>query len=217
LKVENEHKQILSNLEFEIRRHRERTIALLAEKDKDIETLKLLTPEGYESNYLKDYRGHYEIPESKENTSLPKSDTVRELISYTSSPMNPATTVLHFAQEQARKDVEIAVLRKHKHSLEVSNRELHQEGCWKETQFNEQIDKLLEDVKRCERAKSRESANLEYLKNVVYQYMISYDVTSRHQMLNAISTILQFSPSEKDLVEKKLMKSWWIQSSGKTS
>ena len=44
--------------------------------------------------------------------------------------------------------------------------------------------------------RSRESANLEYLKNVTLEFMMSPSSSVKQQTITAIATILQFSPSE---------------------
>lgn len=51
-------------------------------------------------------------------------------------------------------------------------------------------------------SKSREGANLEYLKNVFVNYLISTDSSSKRHMLNAISTVLRFTSSEMDKIRK---------------
>ena len=43
--------------------------------------------------------------------------------------------------------------------------------------------------------RSRETANLEYLKNIILHYMCSANVGKDH-MINAIATVLHFSPHE---------------------
>jgi len=49
---------------------------------------------------------------------------------------------------------------------------------------------------RLEACKSREGANLEYLKNVFINYLTTSDVSSKRHMLNAISTVLRFTSDE---------------------
>jgi len=43
--------------------------------------------------------------------------------------------------------------------------------------------------------RSRETANLEYLKNIILHYMSS-DKIGKDHMINAIATVLHFSPHE---------------------
>jgi len=133
---------------------------------------------------------------------------------------NPNTVgILHFAQESGRRDVEISTLRRQKHSLEAGLRELNQSMLMKDSTWAERCESLTEDLRRAERNRSRESANLEYLKNVVYRYMCgvagSDGLGGRQQMLNAIATILAFSPHEKSQVQAVLTKGWWANSSKK--
>jgi len=42
----------------------------------------------------------------------------------------------------------------------------------------------------------RESASLEYLKNICLKYMLTKSISQRKQMSVTLSTILQFSPNE---------------------
>lgn len=49
---------------------------------------------------------------------------------------------------------------------------------------------------RLGRNKSRENANLEYLKNIVLRYLVSKDGDSKSHILNAIGAVLKFNPSE---------------------
>lgn len=63
---------------------------------------------------------------------------------------------------------------------------------------------LKEEIHRLDRNKSREGINLEYLKNIVYRYMVASDPVSRQSIFNAISTILHFSPQEKKLVTQRM-------------
>lgn len=44
--------------------------------------------------------------------------------------------------------------------------------------------------------RSRESANLEYLKNIVLRFMMSTSYSVKQQMITAIATVLEFSPKE---------------------
>ena len=208
---EAEFKQRMSELDAEIRRHRERTVSLLAEKDRELEMLRIRLPEHLESQYFSTYRQFSQSSDPGEiGASSEEEAAVSELLARTSLHGMPSdNTILHFAQEQARKEVEIQMLRKQKHGLELAMRELQQTSVLKEQQFIEQIDLLKEEIRKYERNISRESANLEYLKNVVYHFMVCSDQLAKQSTLNAISTILQFSPQEKDRVQRELQKSWW--------
>lgn len=59
----------------------------------------------------------------------------------------------------------------------------------------EQNTMLKEEIRKLERDRSRETENLEYLKNVVVHYM-SADSAGRDQLLMPLATILHLSPDE---------------------
>ena len=59
----------------------------------------------------------------------------------------------------------------------------------------EQNTMLKEEIRKLERDRSRETENLEYLKNVVVHYM-SADSAGRDQLLMPLATILHLSPEE---------------------
>lgn len=59
---------------------------------------------------------------------------------------------------------------------------------------------------RLERCKTREGANLEYLKNVIISYIVSKDPDGRRHMMNAISAVLQFTPAETQAINSALHK-----------
>ncbi|WAR23757.1 GCC1-like protein [Mya arenaria] len=151
LHMQAEHHSALQELEEEMKKQRERTVSMLAEKDRELE-------------------------------------------------------------EQARKDVEVATLRKQKRELEMALRDLQVSSSSKQEALYEEIDSLKEEIRKLGRSISREGANLEYLKNVTYKFLICHDPVGKQQMLNAITTILQFSPQEKSTVQAQ-NKGWWMGSS----
>lgn len=53
---------------------------------------------------------------------------------------------------------------------------------------------------RLDRCQSREGANLEYLKNVILNFLLTKDMESKRHMVTAIGAVLKFSPSESKLV-----------------
>ena len=207
-----EYNQRSSELETQLHKHRDRTIALLAEKDQEIDRIRNLYHQQVD---VGDYSAATYASSSREmspgSVASEEDAAVSQLLSKSNLQLSSSAeggSLLHFAQEKARRDVEIAGLRKQKHTLESTLRELQLSNSSKEENYTDQIDLLKEEVRKHERNKNRESANLEYLKNVVYQYMTCTDSLGKHQMLNAISTILQFSPKEKETV-RNYLKSWW--------
>lgn len=83
------------------------------------------------------------------------------------------------------------------------------------THFEEQASALKEEIRRLERNARREGANLEYLKNILVNYMSNK--VGREQSMKAVATILQFSPKEIQEVEAAQVEpgsfpsatSWW--------
>lgn len=205
LHLEAEYQHQKSELEMEIRKQRERTVSLLAEKDRDIEVLKTSVPIYDERYFVQN------PPDSGASAEFPggKSEEERAVSRLLNmSSLNQGDSNLFFRQELSRKEVEINALRKQKHELESGLRELQMSNLTKEESFTEQIETLREEIRRNVRCKAREGANLEYLKNVTYKFLTSFDPKAKQQMLNAITTILQFSPQEKSVVHTQL-KSWW--------
>lgn len=215
LQKETDHRQKTEELNMEIRRHRERTVALLAEKDREIATLRLQV-----SPRLSDVEGHTTfqgfVPSSPDASEVGASSEeasavvqlLRQSPIHTGGPGGDPK-LLHFAQEQGRKEVEISTLRRQKHGLEMALREQQQTFHMRLQEDDDRIQALQELVKKHERDKSRENANLEYLKNVIYHYLISTDNSGRQPMLNAITTILEFSPKEKQQVNLTMSRGWW--------
>ena len=201
--VKNAHQKEVFVLELEAKKQRERTVALLAEKDQEIETLRSGSAHKVDHDYylklkdlsLESVRGDTDGLLRGESES---DDAVAKLL------MHPAVqgeaTILHFAQEKARQDVEIVGLRKQKHQVESALRELQHALTLKEEKHHDALQQLHEQIHKLERDKGREGANLEYLKNVFLKFLTSHDFHGRSQMLNAITIILQFSPAEKDAV-----------------
>ena len=198
--LKNAHQKEVFVLELEAKKQRERTVAMLAEKDQEIENLRAGSAHRSDHDYyvkLKDLS----LENMHDSDGLLRGesesdDVVAKLL------MHPATqgeaTLLHFAQEKARQDVEIMGLRKQKHQLENALRELQYATTLKEEKSQEALLKLEEQIHKLERDKGREGANLEYLKNVFLKFLTSSDSHGRSQMLRAITTILQFSPTEKE-------------------
>ncbi|XP_025105948.1 GRIP and coiled-coil domain-containing protein 1-like isoform X2 [Pomacea canaliculata] len=201
--LKNAHQKEIFVLEQEAKKQRERTVALLAEKDQEIENLRSSSHDYY--SRMKDLS----LESLHDGDGLLQgeadvNDTVAQLLMQ--PPAQGEATLLHFAQEKARQDVEIVGLRRHKHQLENALRELQHSMSLKEEKSQDALQKLEEQIHKLERDKSRESANLEYLKNVFLKFLVStsYDTHGRTQMLKAIATILQFSPAEKELVKSNV-------------
>ncbi|NXY55017.1 GCC1 protein, partial [Callaeas wilsoni] len=187
-------------LEEEMHKQRDRALAVLAEKDRELEQLRALTlPHGPKSS--RD-GGPGDVPSQDSSEILPQA---LQLCS------GSEPTFFLYAEQLARKEVEIAALRKHKHQLEMQLHQLQGRALAEEDKHREEVAALRGEIQKNCRDKSREGANLEYLKNVVYRFLTLPDARGRQQTLTAIQAILHFSPEEKlSIAKSSAHGSWWL-------
>lgn len=216
--TEVEYRAKQTELEGQLQKQRERSLALLEEKENEIATLKasfdvFMMP--------KPIRKRSETADSEKSGSSSKDprETLASLgnsfhdssedvnqtalvlsgkVSNSEKPM----PMLHYVHELSRKEVEITSLRKAKHLAEQTLRQALQDKAASQQQLYEKLANLEENVDRLERCKTREGANLEYLKNVFLSFLLSHDKDGQRHKVNAISAVLQFSPNEMSAVNK---------------
>jgi len=210
------HRQRASELEAEMRRHRDRTVSMLAERDREIASLRMQVVE-QRLPAVSDSTFHHDVETAAAEYSevgassaeSPAGAVVSELIANVG--IADDAKILHFAHERSRYEAEAAALRRQKYSLETSLREARRDAALAAEIHATEVCELREELAKGDRDRSRETANLEYLKNVVHRYMTCRGgASARQQMLNAISTILQFSPAEKQQVQAILARGWWV-------
>ena len=78
----------------------------------------------------------------------------------------------------------------------------------KEQRYQDELETMQETMNRLKRMTTKEGSNLEYLKNVTLNYMLSSDLGSKEHMLKAIGAVLLFTKSEIRQV-KDYNASWW--------
>ncbi|GFR88043.1 GRIP and coiled-coil domain-containing protein 1 [Elysia marginata] len=232
-----DHRSEIGELELEAKKQRERTVSMLAEKDMEIQRLRALTGQiasgsgagGYDSYLASSYRstfsndpgvgdsGYSYRPSGRTSTGAEaeggtcdeEAEAVTKLLDLPKGVQNEAA-FLHFAQERGRMEVAMAALRKQKRELESAHRDLQLSTSHREEQLKEEVQVLTERFAETERHMSREGANVEYLKNVLLQFLTSADAEGKRSMLKALMTILQFSPRERQKVEFAHSKGgWW--------
>nr|XP_018897182.1 PREDICTED: GRIP and coiled-coil domain-containing protein 1-like [Bemisia tabaci] len=191
---ENEYKSKLFALEQQVVKQRERAMAMVQEKEQEIHNLKDSMNFIIPASYSQSKKGRTTSQSSDTKSSVDEDVHESSLSGITST--NDSPHMLHYAHELARRDVDISKLRQAKHKLEMTVRDLQRIVAAERDQFSQDIMKLKEEVSRLERCKSRESANLEYLKNVILSYLTSTNSSQRLHMLNAIAFVLKFSDSE---------------------
>ncbi|KAE8281168.1 GRIP and coiled-coil domain-containing protein 1 Golgi coiled-coil protein 1 [Larimichthys crocea] len=197
-RLEALHRDNLLRLEAELHKQRERTMALLDEKDQELERLRAVT--------LSCSTDAEKMAADEHESADGESDVISQALRR-ATPNEP--TLLLYAEQLARKEVEVGTLRRQKHRLEddvhqlqaklIANGERHDEEA---SELRGQLDKLIRD-------QSREGANMEYLKNVIFKFLTLQDTSGRQQTLTAILTILHFSPQEKHTVMRLQGAPWW--------
>ncbi|XP_071389347.1 GRIP and coiled-coil domain-containing protein 1 [Centroberyx affinis] len=222
-RAEGQHRESLLKMEGELHKQRDRTMALLAEKDQELEKLRS-TALGYG---LSGHRGHSSSDDgdraadsravadggssnsdeaNAEDPAQDESDIIAQALRL-AGPNEP--TLLLYAEQLARKEVEIGSLRRQKHRLEEDVHQLQGKLIGNGERHDEEVAELRVQLEKLLRDHGREGANLEYLKNVIYKFLTLQDSSGRQQTLTAILTILHFSPQEKQAVFKLQGQTWW--------
>lgn len=186
---EQDYRRKLVVLEEQLTKQRERALALMNEKEQEILSLKA------------SFQALIPTPRIRFQSQTSENEET-EKIEITSGDFSDGRHMIFYAQETARYQVDLANLRKAKHILERTLRDMQHSAAEEREALNQKIAKLTEQVDRLERCKSREGENLEYLKNVILNFILSNDSRSKSHMLNAIVTILKFSDEERRRVEK---------------
>lgn len=194
----------LLKLEEEMHKQRDRTLAVLAEKDRELEQLRpLLFPLGLQPSHGSHGAG---LPSGSGGEETLESLT--QALHLAASPSEP--TFLLYTEQLARKEVEVRALKKRRHKLEAEVHQLQERLLEEGEQHKEEVASLQGHLQQQGRDQSREGANLEYLKNIFYRFLTLTDLLGRQQTLTAILTVLHFSPEEKQAVLKQSGSStWW--------
>ncbi|XP_040269472.1 GRIP and coiled-coil domain-containing protein 1 [Bufo bufo] len=181
--VRKESRETMARMEEELRQHRERVLAVLNEKEQELERLR-------ETKTPVSICPH--LPDPLENGL--------EL------PQNNSSAFLVYVDQLSRKEAEIGNLRRRKHELESELQSMQERIAEK----NEEAHSLHEQVDKAMRDRSREGANMEYLKNVLLGFLTLSDPLGRQHTLSALLTVLHFSPEEKKAALRAQDGSkWW--------
>ncbi|XP_063782744.1 GRIP and coiled-coil domain-containing protein 1 [Pseudophryne corroboree] len=182
--VRKESRENMARMEEELRNHRERVLAVLTEREQELERLR----------------------EIKIPTSIPPPlpdplDNGLEL------PQNNASAFLVYIEQLSRKEAEIGSLRRRKHELEAEVQSMQE----RLTEKSEEMHSLHEQVQKALRDRSREGANMEYLKNVLLGFLTMPDPCGRQHTLSALLAVLHFSPEERNAaLRAQDGNRWWV-------
>nr|CAG4650901.1 EOG090X04IO [Simocephalus serrulatus]SVE94179.1 EOG090X04IO [Simocephalus serrulatus] len=190
--IERSYRARIADLEQQLQKQRERSLTLLQEKDEELVSLRELLN-------MKNMAplSPTSVSQQKETDSKDEwPESLAPLASMTLGASASGGQILHYVEELARKEGEIMGLRRSKNQLEASLREMQMAFVTMEHKVAEQKQHLHEELARLERNQSREGANLEYLKNVLLEFVLRSDPSSQSHMFNAIAACLHFSPKE---------------------
>merc|ERR550532_2982048 len=110
---------------------------------------------------------------------------------------------MHVRETIARKDAEISQARKERIEAQNLLKSLHENSLMKEMKFQEELDSLANQIAMFKTRESREGSNIEYVKNVMYQFLLCTSASgARSSMLDALLTALHFTSSEQVAVKK---------------
>jgi hypothetical protein len=188
---------------------------LIAEKDAELESVKKsvrkkVRSESLETPMTKSLSGSLKDEAEEATTdSLNHMDSVSQHETVTNSISNNSM-LLYYNQQNAYKDSELNKLRLAYKDLEYKLKHVVDENSVDLERLQAQIKLLKDEIERMKlnhsRAEMDSSENLEYIKNVVFNYMTSKDQTVRANMIAAITQILKFSRSEKQKMQSLLGK-----------
>lgn len=196
-------------LEEEMHKQRVRALAVLTEKDQELQQLRVLAvPFGLQAP--KAATGPGGGNGSAHSDSGVGDDALEHMTLPLPAPNEP--TFLLYTEQLARKEVEILALKKQKHQLEMEAHQLQEKLLEEGEKHREEVSLLQGHIQKTFRDRSREGANLEYLKNIFYRFLTLTDLLGRQQTLTAILTILHFSPEERQTVLSHVggSSSWWL-------
>ncbi|CAN8009181.1 unnamed protein product [Ixodes pacificus] len=119
--------------------------------------------------------------------------------------------LLHSAQELARKDALLLRALREKRDAESALRDLQRSVLAKEQKDQQEREALRQRLSQLENLPGPDEGggvNLQYLKNVVLQYLLCGEAPARKHMLNAIAVGLRFTPQEAQLA-RQASQFWW--------
>ncbi|CBY32709.1 unnamed protein product [Oikopleura dioica] len=160
---ENRANEKIAGFEADLAQMRERSQKILADKDNEIEIL----------------RKQNDVSEAEQ------SDSVGQLM--LNGDANTDTALIMYAEQLARKDVEINTHRGRRNELESRIRQLQD----KLSESQEEVHSFKEKIQAQERDDS--PASKEYMRNLIVQFLAAPEGTKKKAMLSALETILQFS------------------------
>lgn len=219
----------LSELESLMQAQRDRSLALVEEKDRELQALRATLASLESENQRYDWQAQREAVSSsgldisgdQDGSSDAQGDALDPLLSELLSKnlgfaskdgrSKAEWQLLHYAQELARKDAELLRTLREKRDVESALRDLQRSVLLKEqkdAQEREALRLRLSQLEHMPGPSDSGKVNLQYLKNVVLQYLLCNEAPARKHMLNAIAVGLRFTPREAQLA-RQAAQAWW--------
>lgn len=180
----------IGHLQDTLQKQRERSLTVMDEKDEEIKTLR---------TSLEILSLSTATLRQQEHTAMPARESQAPgsvMLASFGSSSDEQQHLIHYAQEIARKNVEISALRTSKNAMDTTLRQTLQEKVMIEEECKEKMSQMAREIERLRRNYQLEGSNLEYLKNVVLSFLLSRDSESKKHMTNAIAAVLKFDDSE---------------------
>lgn len=237
----------LSELESLMQAQRDRSLALVEEKDRELHALRATLaslqeappsseggmgrgPQRYDWQHAQQQHGGTSTsgmadnnPGNQDTSSEAQGDSLDPLLSQLLSRSLGHSTkdgkgkaseecqLLHYAHELARKDAELLRTLREKREVESALRDLQRSVLLREqrdAQEREALRLRLSQLESMPGPGDSGKVNLQYLKNVVLQYLLCSEAPARKHMLNAIAVGLRFTPREAQLA-RQAAQAWW--------
>lgn len=201
-KLEHERFKSVNELEKELVKQRERTIKLLEEKDNELKHLrKLALNDSFSNDNNNNTKNNNDsLNENDDITQVDDMIINKKLGSPNHNSKSNANPLIYFNQEAAYKETELNKLRLAKNELEYKLKQTLDEHSVDIDRLLSQIHLLKQEIERLKLNQTRvemNGPNLEYIKNVVFNYMTTKDANVKLNMQQAITQILHFTKSEK--------------------
>ncbi|KAF2358460.1 GRIP domain [Trinorchestia longiramus] len=196
--AQQSHRAVVCSLEQQLTSQRLHSLATLQERDVELHRLQ------QQLHSLAMDTSHSKVPKALVNTTT------------TAARSGP---LLHHIEELQRREQEIVSLQQEKRQLQQAVREVQQSALEKRLQHEDRLAHLEMQLERFNRNQSRESQNLEYLKNVLLHFLTNGEgvgssgggAYGRQAMVKAVAAVLKLTPKEEERLRKHSSgrEGWW--------
>ncbi|KAF8384877.1 gcc-1 [Pristionchus pacificus] len=222
----------VSEMESEMTKQRQRTLEVLAEKERELEATRsiLVSLRSDQLSVSSPLTGMNPpssssapadpVNEDKRAAKIGKSSHRRSMGSVSSAieeqpvvqqqialPIGNESRNIYYEEELSKKEREIGDLRQSLHQLDYRMREMEQNYLCRDLQHHEMTEKLKEELRILEGklalSQAAETGSSEYLRNIFVQLLGCDSAAGRKHILKAMGTVLKLSHNELKTIEKR--------------